>query len=62
MATKNPKKADAAEGMAILNAPKGAKSCSWNGQEFEVEDGLVVVPNEAVLDLIPHGYTTGEPQ
>lgn len=59
-APKKTAKANAAEGMAVLNAPKGATSCSWGGNEYEVVEGLVEVPAEAVHDLQAHGYTTGD--
>lgn len=57
-AVKDAMAALAADGKAALIAPKGATSCSWGGESYEVEDGFVVVPAEAVTDLFSHGYTT----
>lgn len=43
--------------MAKLKAPEGSTGCSHDGKEYEVDkDGLVDVPDEAVADLLPHGY------
>jgi hypothetical protein len=42
---------------AKLKAPEGATSCSWGGQTFDVdENGTVKVPQEAVGDMIGHGF------
>lgn len=43
--------------MVKLKAPEGSTGCSHNGNEYEVVDGIVEVPEEAVADLLPHGYT-----
>ena len=51
-----PAAAAVAEGMALMTAPEGATSCSHDGQEFDVVDGMVEVPVEAVADLLSHGY------
>jgi|GEM_PF-3623267 len=44
--------------MAKLKAPKGCTSCSVGGEEFAVKKGYVTVPDEAVAELIPHGFIT----
>lgn len=45
--------------MAKLKAPEGATGCSHGGQEYEVDakTGTVEVPDEAVAELIHHGFT-----
>lgn len=44
--------------MAKLKAPEGATGCSHDGQQYEVDPktGTVEVPDEAVADLIHHGF------
>lgn len=44
------------EELIQLAAPDGVDSASWNGNEYQVEDGLVSVPREAIDDLAPHGF------
>lgn len=40
-----------------MQAPEGATSCGHQGVSYEVdEDGAVTVPEEAVADLMSHGY------
>lgn len=46
---------------ATLIAPPGATACSWRGYQFDVVDGLVTVPGEAVQDLLPHGFREPAP-
>jgi hypothetical protein len=44
--------------MLKMRAPAGTKSCSWQGETFVVtESGTIVVPEAAVRDLEPHGFT-----
>jgi hypothetical protein len=44
--------------MAKLKAPDNCTSCSFNEEVFEVDDkGTVTVPEEAVADLLDHGFT-----
>lgn len=44
--------------MPKLKAPENSTSCSFGGYEYAVEkDGLVCVPDEAVADLLSHGFT-----
>lgn len=46
-----------------LWAPDGVTGCSVNGNEYEVaEDGTVEVENEAVPQLIDHGFVTSKPK
>jgi hypothetical protein len=41
-----------------MKAPKGASGCSFNGTEYECDKrGIVDVPDEAVAELVPHGFT-----
>lgn len=40
-----------------LKAPEGSTGCSHSGIEYEAIGGIVEVPEEAVADLLPHGYT-----
>lgn len=42
--------------MAKLKAPEGATSAGFDGETFEVVNGIITVPHEAVAALIPHGY------
>lgn len=44
--------------MAKLKAPNGCTSCSTGGEVFAVKKGYVTVPDEAVSELIPHGFIT----
>lgn len=40
-----------------MTAPEGATGCGWMGESYEVdEDNKVTVPEEAVNDLMFHGY------
>jgi hypothetical protein len=39
-----------------LKAPKGGASVGFSGTEYEVQDGLVEVPDEAEAALRAHGY------
>lgn len=44
--------------MAKMKAPDNCTSCSHNEQVFEIDDkGNVDVPEEAVADLLNHGFT-----
>lgn len=48
---------DTPEGFAKMAAPEGVEgSVSWGGEAFDVVDGFVVVPADAVLDLAAHGF------
>ncbi|MHB1872305.1 MAG: hypothetical protein ACYCT1_15825 [Steroidobacteraceae bacterium] len=38
-----------------MRAPKGFGSVSWNRQEYTAKNGFVVVPQEAVRHVLPHG-------
>ena len=49
--------AEVPEGFTRLRAPENAGGCGWNGESFDVVDGFVTVPSEAVADLTSHGYT-----
>lgn len=45
-----------ADGMAVMRLPAGGTSCSFEGQTYDGdEEGLVVVPQEAVVPLLGHG-------
>ena len=39
-----------------LKAPRGHSSVGFAGTEYEVQDGLVEVPDEAEAALAAHGY------
>jgi hypothetical protein len=39
-----------------LKAPRGHSSVGFAGTEYEVQDGLVEVPDEAEAALRAHGY------
>lgn len=45
--------------MAKMKSPEGATSCSFDGQEFEVDSktNTVEVPEVAVGELLSHGFT-----
>jgi hypothetical protein len=43
--------------MAILKALSSTGSCSWQGEEFQIKDGLVEVPDDAVPEFLAHGFT-----
>ena len=45
-----------------LYAPENAGSVGFDGQEYEVADGCVIVPAAAVELLVSHGFTTEAPQ
>ena len=47
-------------GEALLAAPEGATSVSWGGETYEVSDGQVLVPVDAISDLLSHGFTVPE--
>lgn len=49
---------EAADGYAVLRAPEGAGNVSFDGEEYEVDQGFVHVPSEAVADLLAHGFST----
>lgn len=49
---------EAADGYAVLRAPEGCTSASHEGEEYEVDQGFVHVPSEAVADLLGHGFST----
>jgi hypothetical protein len=51
-------KTETPEGFAVLYAPEGCTGCSFDGTEYEAEDGVVTVPVGAVLSLLDHGFTT----
>ncbi len=42
--------------MVKLKAPRGHSSVGFAGDEYEVSDGHVEVPDEAEAALKPHGY------
>lgn len=44
-------------GWVRMKAPKRASSVSYDGEEYMVEGGHVVVPEAAYGDLVSHGYT-----
>lgn len=48
--------------MVKLHAPASHTSCSFDGDEYKVEDGLVNVPQKAVAHLISHGFSTTKPE
>jgi hypothetical protein len=40
-----------------MQAPDGASGCSVDGTEYKcTKAGIVDVPDEAVADLLPHGF------
>ena len=43
-----------------LHAPAGSTGCSFEGVAFEVKDGMVEVPEEAVETLASHGFATSK--
>ena len=43
--------------MTILKALSHSGSCSWQGEEFPIVDGLVEVPDDAVPEFLSHGFT-----
>lgn len=47
--------------MVTLHAPGSLSSCSFDGVEYKIADGLVNVPEAAVASLLAHGFTLGEP-
>ncbi len=48
---------------AKLIAPKKSGGCSWGGQSYTPDKkGVVTVPDEAVRDLLDHGFTLAEDQ
>lgn len=42
--------------MPKLKAPEDVTGCSFAGKSYEVKNGHVLVPDEAVADLISHGF------
>lgn len=43
--------------MPKLKAPEGSRSCSHEGTTYETDaDGNVEVPDEAVVELVSHGF------
>lgn len=42
--------------------PEGGTGCSFDGKEYVVDNGVVEVPNEAVAELIGHGYKFPPPE
>ena len=42
--------------MVKLKAPRGHSSVGFAGTEYEVQEGLVEVPDEAEAALRAHGY------
>lgn len=48
------------EGHVALQAPSGATAVSWEGQEFPVIDGLLVIPEAAAEVFASHGFTRKE--
>lgn len=44
--------------MVKLHAPAGHTGCSFDGDEYDVEDGMVSVPQKAVAHLVSHGFAT----
>ena len=51
---------DMRDGYCLLAAPEGSLAVSWHGANYEVEDGFVIVPLEAIADLLNHGFLMGE--
>lgn len=43
--------------MAKMKAPEGCTSCSYDGEVFDVVDGVADVPEEAVAHLFSHGFS-----
>lgn len=43
--------------MIKLKAPAGATSASYNGEEYQVADGFVDVPDNAADALASHGFS-----
>lgn len=44
--------------MQKMKAPENCSDqVSWNGEVFEVKDGEIKVPNEAIEDLKGHGFS-----
>lgn len=40
-----------------MTPPEGATSCGWAGESYDVDDdNTVTVPEEALSDLMSHGY------
>ncbi len=39
-----------------MKVPEGCTSCSYDGDDYEVVDGVVTVPGEAVGPLSSHGF------
>lgn len=61
MATAKPNAAkkpttSAADGMVMMRCPAGGSGCSFDGVNYDAdEEGLVMVPQEAVATLQDHG-------
>lgn len=47
---------EAGRGEAVMKAPKGATSVTFDGEEFTVENGYIVVPTKACAELESFGY------
>jgi len=45
------------EGHVALAAPDGAAGVSWGGDQYEVADGILVVPEAAVEAMASFGFT-----
>jgi len=48
------------EGHVALAAPSGATAVSWQGVEYPVQAGVLVVPEGAEGELASHGFTRKE--
>lgn len=46
--------------MVKLHAPETHTSCSFDGDEYKVEEGMVSVPQKAVAHLVSHGFSTNK--
>lgn len=51
------KKPASKKGFVLLTAPEGVPSCSVDGVEYDVEEGLVEVSEKHVDALLAHGFT-----
>ena len=56
-----PKAAPIPEGHVALTAPIGASGVSWDGAQYAVQDGVLVVPKAAAGVLVEsHGFAFPE--
>ena len=39
-----------------FKAPEGVSGCSWGGQSYKAKKGVVEAPDEALADLLEHGF------